>query len=234
MHYTRITFPHIQLSVRDGHKLRGYFGQLFKEHSPLLHNHFEDGSLRYAYPLVQYKVIEKVPHLIGLEEGSQLLTQLFLQIDEIQIEDQRYPVEHKQLQHQEYQLGIGSELYAYRLATPWMGLNQNNYNKYRQLPESEISPFLNRLLRNHLITFLKAMNCSLDQTLLVQSQLHETRTQFKNQQMSAFVGTFTTNVEVPPGIGIGKSVARGFGSLLPYQHSVRKQSPSNSSHATLY
>ncbi len=54
---TTIRFPEIQLQARDAHKLRGYFGNLFKEHSPLLHNHFEDGSLRYKYSLVQYKII---------------------------------------------------------------------------------------------------------------------------------------------------------------------------------
>lgn len=234
MHYTKITFPHIKLSIRDGHKLRGYFGQLFQEHSSLLHNHFNDGSLRYAYPLVQYKVIDKIPHLIGLEEGSQLLTHLFLQIEEIQLEERRYPVEHKQLQHREYDLEIGTELYTYRLATPWLGLNQKNYAQYRQLSDEEVSPFLNRLLRNHLITFLKAVNCPLEQALLVQSQLREIRTQFKNQQMSAFKGTITTNIKVPPCIGIGKSVARGFGSLINYQSNVRQQSPSNSDHATLH
>ena len=54
---TIIKFPEISLKTRDAHKLRGYFGNIFKEHSPLLHNHFEDGTNRYAYPLVQYKVI---------------------------------------------------------------------------------------------------------------------------------------------------------------------------------
>ena len=55
-----IKFPEINLQTRDAHKLRGYFGNVFKEHSPLLHNHFEDGKNRYAYPLVQYKVIKNI------------------------------------------------------------------------------------------------------------------------------------------------------------------------------
>ena len=60
---TIIQFPDIRLQTRDAHKLRGYFGNLFKEQSPLLHNHFQDGSTRYAYPLVQYKVINVVLYL---------------------------------------------------------------------------------------------------------------------------------------------------------------------------
>lgn len=54
---TIIKFPEINLQTRDAHKLRGYFGNVFKEHSPLLHNHFEDGKNRYAYPLKHKKGI---------------------------------------------------------------------------------------------------------------------------------------------------------------------------------
>ena len=57
---TRIKFPDIQLQTRDAHKLRGYFGNLFQEHSPLLHNHYDSGQLRYRYPLIQYKEIIKI------------------------------------------------------------------------------------------------------------------------------------------------------------------------------
>ena len=84
---TTITFPEIALRTRDAHKLRGYFGELFREHSPLLHNHLEadeqhEGAVkfRYAYPLVQYKVLDRVPTLVGVGEGAGLLTQLFLQM----------------------------------------------------------------------------------------------------------------------------------------------------------
>ncbi len=68
------------MQTRDAHKLRGYFGNVFKEHSPLLHNHFEDGKNRYAYPLVQYKVIKIIPVLMGLSDGTKLLFDLFLKI----------------------------------------------------------------------------------------------------------------------------------------------------------
>ncbi|MAN25796.1 MAG: DNA repair protein, partial [Mesonia sp.] len=61
----RIKFPEIKLQTRDAHKLRGYFGNLFKQQSPILHNHYEDGRFRYKYPSVQYKIINKVPTLIG-------------------------------------------------------------------------------------------------------------------------------------------------------------------------
>ena len=82
-----IRFPEIQLQTRDAHKLRGFFGNYFKEHSPLLHNHYDDGSLRYKYPLVQYKVIDNIPMLIGFNEGARMLTELFLEMKELKIAD---------------------------------------------------------------------------------------------------------------------------------------------------
>ncbi len=45
IHQTIIRFPEIQLATCDSHKLRGYFGNLFKEYSPLLHNHLESGEV---------------------------------------------------------------------------------------------------------------------------------------------------------------------------------------------
>ena len=92
---TIIHFPDIRLKTRDAQKLRGYFGNLFKEHSPLLHNHYQDGTTRFAYPLVQYKVIKNVPMLVGLEEGADLLISLFLKIRELDIEENTIPFPRK-------------------------------------------------------------------------------------------------------------------------------------------
>ena len=89
---TKIYFPDIKVNQRDAHKLRGYFGEIFKEESPLLHNHFENGETRYRYPLVQYKVINKNPFLIGINEGSYLLNELFLKIKEIKIDQNYYKI----------------------------------------------------------------------------------------------------------------------------------------------
>ena len=88
---TTIKFPDISLHPHYAHKLRGYFGNLFKEKSPLLHNHFETGELRYAYPLVQYKIIDSIPLLLGINEGAELLIELFLKIKELQLDEEKFP-----------------------------------------------------------------------------------------------------------------------------------------------
>lgn len=67
---TVIRFPEIELRTRDAHKLRGYFGNLFREKSALLHNHMEGGEFKYGYPKVQYKVIDSTPTLVGIADGA--------------------------------------------------------------------------------------------------------------------------------------------------------------------
>lgn len=210
---TTIQFPDIQLQTRDAHKLRGYFGNLFKEHSPLLHNHYEDGSSRYAYPLVQYKVIDKIPVLVGFQEGADLLVSLFLKIREIDIEGENYQVLAKNIQQKQCELLVNKQLYNYTFKTLWMALNHDNFRKYLELVESERSNFLNRQLQNNILSFYKGLSFRTDERVMVITRVEEKQTLFKNQPMLAFSGGFTSNAYLPELTGIGKAVSRGFGTI---------------------
>ncbi len=209
------SFPELQLATRDAHKLRGYFGDFFREHSPLLHNHLEGGELRYAYPLVQYKVIDGVPILVGVNDGAELLLELFLQVGELVIDGQTYALHHKDLRCQEALAGYSEDLYRYRFDTLYMALNQENHAAFLRATPQQRQQQLNMLIRNHILAAFKGMGVWLDpqQRIIVQAELQQRQTQFKNQRMSAFAGYFTTNALLPHWIGIGKSVSRGFGAV---------------------
>jgi hypothetical protein len=158
LHQTIIKFPDLSFSARDAHKLRGYFGDLFKEHSPLLHNHFEDGSLRYAYPLVQYKVVTNIPYLVGLAEGAKLLIELFLKIKEIDINGNKFPVYSKNITNTIFKITDTSELFEYRFETLWMALNENNYRNYigNSYPGKE--KLLKKVLTGNILSFYKGID----------------------------------------------------------------------------
>ena len=210
---TTIQFPDIQLQTRYAHKLRGYFGNLFKEHSPLLHNHYDDGSTRYAYPLVQYKVIDRVPVLVGFQEGAELLVSLFLKISELEIEGQHFPVLAKNIQQKQCMLTVNQQLYNYSFKTIWMALNQENFRKYQQLDEAERGSFLNHQLQNNILSFYKGLSFRTSERIMVITRVEEKQTLFKNQPMLAFAGQFTSNTYLPEWAGIGKAVSRGFGTV---------------------
>jgi len=212
-----IRFPEIQLQTRDAHKIRGYFGRLFEDRSPLLHNHFEDGRLRYKYPLVQYKVIDNIPMLIGLEEGASLLTSLFQDINELTINNIKYPVRKKNMEQRKVSCGYDNTLHSYQFLTGWMSLNQENYQKYTSLNESkERNAMLNRILANNILSFYKGLDIWLqdDERLMVKGRFSKHFSTLKNKKMLIFKGHFTCNCLLPKYVGLGRSASRGFGSII--------------------
>jgi hypothetical protein len=222
---TTITFPEIALRVRDAHKLRGYFGRLFQEHSPLLHNHFAEGGAdgepkyRYAYPLVQYKVLQKTPTLVGLGEGAQLLVELFLKMQELRIDQDVYPVLSKHIEHQKVTIGLSDDLHSYRYETLWMGLNQKNFRAYSAADPAGKATILKNTAIANILTFVEAFGLRFDRdqpeqrVLLKLSPTEPVVTKFKNVEFLGFGGSFTTNVLLPDDVGLGKQAARGFGTI---------------------
>jgi hypothetical protein len=211
---TIVRFPEIELLTRDGHKLRGFFGNMFKENSPLLHNHYNDGKTRYGYPLVQYKIVDKTPTLVGFQEGADLLVSLFLKIREINIDSKIYPVLSKNIQQNNRELRVNDQLYNYQFKTLWMALNQDNFKEYQQFDDNEKLNYLNRQLQNNILSFYKGLSFRISERIMATSKLEEKNTLFKDKSMLAFDGEFTTNAYIPELAGIGKAVSRGFGTVI--------------------
>ena len=210
---TIIRFPEIKLATRDAHKLRGYFGNLFKEHSPLLHNHLESGENNYHYPLVQYKVVKNTPMLVGINKGGELLTTLFLKIKELNISGHIYPVYHKNIENKVYEINVIDDLTQYNFETLWMGLNQKNYEIYSLSSEEDKNKLLKKILIGNILSFYKGIDFFTDKKIMLTLNYKEKKTKFKDKTMIAFAGNFTTNAFLPDYIGLGKAVSRGFGVI---------------------
>lgn len=211
---TTIKFPELELKTRDAHKLRGFFGNLFKEKSELLHNHFEDGTLRYNYPLVQYKVIENIPFLVGINQGAELLVNLFLKINHINIDGNHYVINSKNITTSNIEFDDFATLKEYKFATLWMALNQKNHKKYEVISQEEKEQFLNKTLQNNILSFFKGVDVFVKENIMVMGKFSEKNTKFKEKEMIAFSGSFVTNALLPEYIGVGKSVSRGFGTVI--------------------
>jgi hypothetical protein len=213
INFTEIQFPELKLRTRDAHKLRGYFGNLFKEHSPLLHNHLESGEQAYQYPMVQYKVLKGMPVLIGLDKGARLLVELFLWIKELNIGGETYTVNQKNIGGKKVELRVDEDLHEYEFQTLWMPLNQANHRKYVNGESYEKSDLLKSILTGNILSFYKFFNYRVDKKIMVKQDLKECNTKFKDNIMLAFEGKFITNAIIPDHVGIGKAVSRGFGTV---------------------
>lgn len=201
-----------------GHKLRGYFANEF-EHV-LFHHHKDDGKLRYQYPLIQYKIIDNDPVVIALGKGCKVVTENFLDIKKLNLNGKIYehPTGKLQVMTSELKVIDDYEMFPYRyeFISPWVALNQRNYQKYtNKLDEGkEKTKFLAKILTGNILSFAKGIGWWIEDKIAVMPDLQELTVTFKGNQMLAFKGVFYANICLPELIGLGKFVSRGFGTIM--------------------
>ncbi len=207
------------LSLRYGHKLRGFFANRFK--NILFHHHKENGDYRYAYPLIQYKIIDGKPTVIGLNRGAELVSDKFLDIDKLNLGDKEYINLEEKLSVIDEELAVVSDIampkFKYTFLAPWMGLNQRNHKRYLKQVKDDTKnkqiEFFGKIITGNILTFAKGVDWWIDEEIIVVPDLKEIEVKFKNNIMLGFVGEFYSNVSLPEYIGLGKSTARGFGMI---------------------
>lgn len=207
---------HLERPMRSGEApaLRGFFGNKFED-EVLLHNHGPNNEQIYQYPKVQYKVIDRIANVIGIEEGAHVLERLWLSIDQTKIGGQELRVIDSQFRWTDESIVVTPHVNRYRFATPWLALNQQNFREYTQLRTTEAQcDKLNKTLVGNTLSFCKSLGIFLQERLVADcSKLRTIRTTLKGQPMVGFVGSFTLNFQVPDLLGLGKSVSRGFGTI---------------------
>ncbi|WP_408956096.1 CRISPR-associated endonuclease Cas6 [Natroniella sp. ANB-PHB2] len=209
-----------ELSLNYGHKLRGFFANQFED--ILFHHHKEDGGYRYAYPLIQYKIISGKPTVIGLEEGAELIIENFLDIDRLLLGDKEFINPEGRLEVRDEELEVITDLemlkFKYSFYSPWLGLNQKNYKRYsreiKKASPDKQRDFFKRILIGNILAFAKGVNWYVEENIKLIPDLEAIEVKFKNQRMIGFVGDFYSNASLPEYIGLGNSTARGFGTLL--------------------
>lgn len=208
----RIRFER-QLLTSEATKLRGFFGSAFADEI-LLHHHC-DGRLLYTYPRVQFKVLQREAHLIGIAEGGELVERLWREVDQARIGQEELPVLEASLSRRTEQLGDIDSPRTYRFVSPWLGLNQENHRRYvDSTTEAERQQILQGVLIGNCLALAKAFDHRVETRLKADiAKLREVPVRLKGVPMIGFRGTFQINFLVPARLGIGKSVSRGFGTV---------------------
>lgn len=194
--------------------LRGFFGRKFEE-EVLMHNHEPDGIPIYQYPRVQFKVLASTALLLGINEGSELLQRLWLEIDETRLGDEQLAVLESQFETRTEHLEVTAEPIKYRFATPWLALNQKNFHEYTGTHNQRTrKDELSRILVGNCLGLAKSLGIRFTDHIAADcSRLTSIKTSLKGQAMIGFVGKFTVNLTLADCIGLGKSVSRGFGTV---------------------
>jgi hypothetical protein len=192
--------------------LRGFFATKFNEYS-LLHQHNAD-RLIYRYPLVQYKMIDGAPMVIGIGDGAEVLKQVYDKYDEIKLGEEVYEIVEKGISVSNQEFGVSDKIHSYEFATPWLALNQENYMKYYGLHNmKERKEFLRKTLIGNMLSMSKSLGYQVPATIKCDVDVKIRKSRLKDVNVMSFAGGFCANFLIPDYLGIGKSVSRGFGAV---------------------
>lgn len=209
--YTMVKFENLRVPKTYSSKIRGYFGNKYKEYE-VLHNHRDNGFV-FEYPKVQYKIIDENPLICALNEGCSIVAKLGVLEDEITIDHKSFDISQKEIIKKKVNFGINNDYIEYKFLSPWMALNQKNIHKYDKCNNIEKEEFLKSILIGNIISMSKGIGYTVPNKIYAWINLEEINVKLKGINMKAFKGTFKTNFIIPDYLGIGKSVSRGFGTV---------------------
>jgi len=191
--------------------LRGYIGRKFSTYS-ILHHHIEEVGSLYTYPRVQYKILDGVPIILGIEEGAEVLKKISSDVEELQLGKNNYRVNEIQMNQINAEFGPCRENHHYKFLTPWLALNPENYQKFQEMRDwKEKKIFLNSILIGNILSMCKGLDFVVKRELYVHSYLDEQTVEYKAIPLIGFTGEFKVNFKIPDLFGLGKGTSQGFG-----------------------
>ena|SRR3989338_4008268 len=208
----------------SAHLLRGFFANKFKEYI-LLHQHLAKNEFIYNYPYIQYKNINGNPMIIGIKEGVDVLQEIYDKYETLNLNGQVYDIMEKNIELREVLLGIVRKQTPYSFLTPWLALNERNFEQYQKFDSwAKKKEFLEKILIGNIISMSKGLGYTVPEPIKANiNNFREVHTSLKGTPMLGFLGTFSVNFEIPDYWGIGKSVSRGFGTVVRQTIEVRRQ-----------
>lgn len=193
-------------------KVRGFLGNTYKDY-PILHNHYANDKFLYSYPYVQYKIINGDIVIVGIDEGAEIVKQIAPDLSTLSL-DKDYKITEKLIHEKEVDIKPSSEEKHYKFISPWLGLNQNNYQKYINTKDwKEKKEILNRVLVGNLLSMSKGLGIIVNKKLYAKTHFEEKIVEYKGVKMNAFTGEFKVHYDIPDYFGLGKGVSQGFGCV---------------------
>lgn len=194
-------------------KLRGFFANRFGEYI-LVHNHLNT-RFYYKSPHIQYKILDGKPLVLGINEGASILQKIYTDIDYLEINHKEYQIKEKTIVLKTDNFGIKYDETNYTFLTPWLALNEKNYDRYQRTGSWEKrKQLLEKILIGNIISMSKSLGYTVSEPIKANmGKMREVPTSLKGTPMLGFLGDFSVNFEIPDLWGIGKSVSRGFGTV---------------------
>ena len=200
-------------------QLREYIGKRFAQY-PELHHHLtsnrEDKKLLYRYPNIQYNIFNKKAIILGIgKESIGILRKVVMSVEELKLSNNTYKICEINAHYLEPEFGLRNNgvMFRYRFNTPWLALNEKNYENFTNSSLNQRRDLLERIFIGNLISVSKNLGYEVPDTILVEIELYPIKVSFKSVALVGFKGVFETNFVIPDYLGIGKAVSHGFGTV---------------------
>ena len=103
----------------------------------------------------------------------------------------------------------------YRFITPWLALNEKNYKTYLKLATKERKSFLERILVGNILSMLKGLGIRIEFKIEVKIlKISSKTTQVHYNKFVGFYCDWNSNILIPKYCGLGKSVSKGYGTVI--------------------
>lgn len=179
-------------------------------------NHLSDTTYLYKYPLIQYKMVNRQPAIVCLEDGVDEIHKLFEQRNwTINFMGKPLDLKVDRLDLRTTTLNVWDKPFRYRIMK-WQALNEKNHREYLAMDTlTGKIRMLEKILTGNILSFAKGINWQIDQpvNLTIQDVSLERLSKMKDIQVAALDVVFSCNVGLPDWIGLGKGVSRGFGVI---------------------
>lgn len=193
-------------------QLRGALALAFANND-LFHQHDATGRVLYRYPRVQYRWRQGRGLVVGWREAAaQLLTLPWLELPYLLLGEEQVTVTDALLSTHKSTFGVSERLLRYRIVSPLLMFNQDNYARYQSLPVTEQAWERDRLLIAQLLTALKGLDVFFEGRLYAAfTDINVVTCHYKQQNLVGIKGGFVCNAVLPDGFALGHATSHGYG-----------------------
>jgi hypothetical protein len=171
------------------------------------------GGFEYFYPRLQYKIVRGSPMIAAINEGCNLLWEVYDKIDVAGSNQAEWKITEKRLIEKKAPFGLCSESIKYRFLTPWLALDEDSFKGYINLEDGLREKMLAGIFRDHLGSISKSLGYDFNGNLKIKLNIKPQYIFQRDIHVGGLFGSFIANFEIPNFLGIGQSVSRGYGTI---------------------
>lgn len=207
-----------QISKKELPLFRGAVISSLPKDNILFHNHISDTTLRYSYPLIQYKRINGRAAIVCIGEGSEAIKDFFTNFPpDIYLGEKDVHLQVDRLYLERTSIQVCDEYTSYHINS-WLPFNKENYERYQKLDNmTDKITMLEHILTGNILSLAKGTGLHFEKQISCKiADIARTDSiYYKGVRLTCINADFRCNVSIPVYIGLGKGVSIGHGVIYP-------------------